>query len=251
MNQKSNQKIGMAALLAICLFISACQSKSAETEGEAVQNVVSDGAIYTLPAPQTDGTVSLEKTLAERRSRRDFREKALSAAQLSQMLWAAYGVTAPNEDARLKGGFRTAPSAGARYPFEIYAIVGKVVGIDAGVYRYLPDKHQIVQIIAGDKRAELCAAAFRQEMIEKAPVSIFYSAIYSRTTERYGDRGRDRYVGMDLGHSAQNVYLQAEALHLGSCAIGAFSDEEVAEVLQLSEEETPLYIMPIGYYYNK
>jgi len=151
----------------------------------------------------------------------------------------------------LRGGLRTAASAGALYPFEIYVAVGNVKGIEAGLYKYISEEHKIVRLIDKDIREELCAAALGQKMVQEAPATIAYSAIYERMTKKYGDRGRDRYVCMDLGHSAQNVYLQAEAMNLGTCAIGAFIDEKVAEVLQLTAEEEPLYLMPIGYYYRQ
>jgi len=102
-------------------------------------------------------------------------------------------------------------------------------------------------VITGDIRSELCIAALEQPMIKEAPVSIVYTAVFSRTTDKYGQRGRERYVCIDLGHSAENVYLQVEALGLGTCASAAFIDEKMAIVLQLPKEEEPLYIMPIGY----
>ncbi|MDR3002140.1 MAG: SagB/ThcOx family dehydrogenase [Fibromonadaceae bacterium] len=211
----------------LLVALAACDSKAAQT--------------YKLPIPKTDGNTSVEKALANRRSHRNFQNKAISIDQLSQILWAAYGTTSPN-------GLRTAPSAGALYPLEIYAIIGNVEKIEPGVYKYIPEEHKIVRTINKDVRAELRKAALGQEMIEKAPVSVFYSAIFSKITDRYGERGSERYVHMGLGHSAQNIYLQAEALQLGTCAIGAFTDSKVKQVLQLPAEEEPLYIMPVGYY---
>ena len=238
-------------LLFALMSLAACEnsSKKGVQAQSPLTKVEGPQLAYVLPSPKTDGQVSLEQTLENRRSRRDFIDRSLSAEQLSQILWAAYGVTNPNTDnPSLMGGLRTAPSAGAVYPFEIYAIIGNVEGIEAGVYKYIAKEHKIIRIIDRDLREELSTAALGQGSIRKAPVSIFYSAVYSRMEERYGDRGRDRYVCMDLGHSAQNIYLQAEALNLGTCAVGAFIDEKVAEVLQLQEEEKPLYIMPVGHY---
>ncbi len=211
--------------------------------------LVKKGNIYKLPLPRYDSQVSLEETLLNRRSHRDYTGEALSAEQLSQFLWAAYGITHPlKEPAYRRGGKKTAPSAGALYPLEIYAVVGKVKGMDPGVYRYIPAQHSLKREIDGDVRSSLSKAALHQEMIEDAPACLFYSAVYERTTSKYGKRGESRYVCMDLGHSAQNVYLQAETLGLGTCAIGAFDDIEVARVLKLPAEETPLYIMPLGRY---
>jgi SagB-type dehydrogenase family enzyme len=237
--------------MVILVALNGCNSKtSLNNENNTVKAQVSEAAFtYLLPAPNTDGTMSVEQALNNRRSYRNFTNKALSQEQLSQILWAAYGVTKPRETPEfLRGGLRTAPSAGALYPFEIYVIVGNVIGIETGVYKYDSKNNTIVKTIDQDVREELCKASWNQSMVKDAPISVFYSAIYSRMTNKYGDRGRERYVCMDLGHSAQNVYLQAEALNLGTCAIGAFEDKKVSIILQLPEEEEPLYIMPVGYY---
>ena len=208
-------------------------------------------AIY-LPEPKTDGTFSVEKALTNRRSHRQFLDKEISAENLSQILWAAYGITLPNEDYPfLRGGFRTAPSAGGLYPLEIYVAIGKVKGIESGVYKYFSKGHKLVKVDNEDIRKELCEAALGQKMVEEAPASIIYTAIFSRMTKKYGQRGQERYVCMDLGHSAENVYLQVETLGLGTCAIGAFIDEKITKVLRLPKDEEPLYIMPIGYYYTQ
>ena len=207
--------------------------------------------VYILPSPVTEGGMAVEKALSRRRSRRSFTGDPVAAEDLSQLMWAAYGLTEPFVgDLHEKGGFRTAPSAGGLYPLELYVLVGHVEGIDPGVYRYVAAEHQIIRVIDRDVKKELSAAALHQEMISSAQACLFYSAVFSRSTMRYGSRGSERYVCMDLGHSAQNVYLQAEALHLGTCAIGAFDDRAVRKVMQLPEEEVPVYIMPIGKYHR-
>jgi SagB-type dehydrogenase family enzyme len=207
---------------------------------------------YILPSPRLMSNISVEESLRNRRSRRSFREEAITANDLSQILWAAYGVTLSLPAwYQARGGYKTAPSAGATYPLEVYALVGNVKDIEKGVYKYVPDGHKLIRVIDRDIKADLSAAALDQDMIRIAPVCLFFSAVYNRTTRRYGRRGYERYVCMDLGHSAQNVYLQTEALHLGTCAIGAFNDEKVRKVMQLSGEEEPLYIMPVGKYLDK
>lgn len=207
---------------------------------------------YTLPTPNKDGNLTVEEALSKRRSHRHFQNRAISVTELSQVLWASYGVTMPREDySFLRGGLRTAPSAGALYPLEIYVLVGNVKNMEQGVYKYISEKHKMERTIDKDIRENLCNAALNQEMIQKAPAVLVYSAVFSRTENKYGDRGRERYVYMEVGHSAQNVYLQVESLHMGTCAIGAFDDEKVKEIMQLPAREEPLYIMPIGYYYNK
>lgn len=238
------------ALISLLFFVG-CNLHPNETN-ETQQAQMSDESLtYKLPAPQKEGSLSVEKALTRRRSHRSYLDKAISTEDVSQMLWAAYGITKPLSYAQTRGGLRTAPSAGALYPLEIYILIGNVKNIEPGVYKYTAKDHRITRTIDHDAKPDLSEAALNQEMIKKAPACIFYSAVFERTTQKYGERGRKRYVCMDLGHSAQNVYLQAEALHLGTCAIGAFDDEEVKAVMQLPEEEEPLYIMPIGYYYKK
>ena len=235
----------------VLISLAACNNAGGEQTQSKLTKLDGSQLTYALPSPITDGKMSVERALSNRRSQRSFVDRAISAEQLSQILWAAYGITQPMPDRpALRGGLRAAPSAGALYPFEIYAIIGKVDGVEPGVYKYISEEHKIVRTIDKDLREEFSNIALGQGHIKDAPVSIFYSAIYSRMTKKYGDRGGDRYVCMDLGHSAQNIYLQAEALNLGTCAIGAFSDDKVSELFQLPEEEVPLYIMPVGHYYR-
>jgi SagB-type dehydrogenase family enzyme len=220
-------------------------------EGPAPELISQDPITYQLPDPRLQSDFSVEQAMAQRRSHRSYVKSAISTAELSQVLWAAYGITkADRSRAGFRGGFRTAPSAGATYPLEVYAVVGKVKGLEPGIYRYVPDGHQLVLAQEGDHREPLAGAALNQEMIADAPASLFFSAVFERTMQRYGERGRLRYVPMDLGHSAQNVYLQVEALGLGTCAIGAFNDAKVTAVMKLPADEEALYIMPIGRYYR-
>lgn len=187
----------------------------------------------TLPQPVLDGRVSLEAAIARRRTRRQFAPEPLSWAQIGQLLWAGNGITDPIS------GKRAAPSAGACYPLEFYVVLAQ------GLYHYRPEAHTLHLVAAGDARARLAAATW-QEFIGQAPCTIAISAAYHRTTERYGERGRVRYVPMDVGHAAQNVLLQATALGLVGCPVGAFDDRRVAEALHLPREQVPLYLLPIG-----
>lgn len=190
-----------------------------------------------LPAPAYDGKVSLEKTLHGRRSRRDLTGEKVSLKNFSQILWAAQGVTNVM-------GFRTAPSAGALYPLEIYAVVGNVGKLKPGVYRYNPARHSVKMISKGDKRSALQKAALHQSPVGSAALDIIIAAAYERTTRKYGERGV-RYVHIEVGHAAQNVALQCESLDLGTVTIGAFEDEKVKNLLGI--DEAPLYIMPVGH----
>jgi SagB-type dehydrogenase family enzyme len=191
-----------------------------------------------LPAPRHDGKVSLEKTLLLRRSVRRWKKDPLTLEELSQLLWAAQGVT----DAR---GFRTAPSAGALYPLEIYLVSGRVDRLPAGIYHCRMLRSEMSEVTTGDLRTNLCQAALGQTAVATAPASVAISANYKRVTATYGERGI-RYADMEAGHVAQNISLQAVALNLASVVIGAFRDRDVHRLLQLAPDETPLYLIPVG-----
>lgn len=191
-----------------------------------------------LPPPVLTGRVPLEECLAGRRSVRNFSGQPLSLAEAAQLLWAAQGTTSPE-------GFRTAPSAGALYPLTIHLVAGRVEDLPAGVYRYHPQSHSLTSTVHADLRAELTGAALGQQAIKSAAASLIMTAVYEKTTWKYGRRGV-RYVYMDAGHAAQNICLQAHALGLGTVPIGAFDDREVGRILQLPDDEFPLYILPAG-----
>jgi len=196
------------------------------------------GQTLSLPEPDTRGTVSVERTLQDRNSVREFATGALPLADLSQVLWAAQGITHGDRG-------RTAPSAGALYPLEVVAVVGHVESVQPGVYRYRPRDHVMERMREGDLRGQVARAALRQSWMAQAPVILVLSGVYERTTGKYGERGI-RYVHMEVGHAGQNIYLQAEARGLGTTMVGAFRDEMVREVLGLEDRERPLGIMPVG-----
>ena len=192
-----------------------------------------------LPAPRTRGTSSLEESLQRRRSVREFATGGLTLAELGQLLWAAQGLTS-------RRGGRTAPSAGALYPLEIHVVVGDVTGLEPAVYRYVPAGHRLERLATGDRRSALAGAALGQGWLEKAPVTVAFSAVYGRITGKYGERGV-RYAHFEVGHAAQNLLLQASALGLGAVVVGAFDDGRVREVLGLSGSEQPLELVPVGH----
>ena len=229
-------------LLTICMLLPASAwSGDLSLEHKAI-------ATIELPKPVLTGDVSIEKVLHERRSVRSYTDDPVTLEEVSQLLWASYGITYTREGLPdfIRGGFKTAPSAGARYPLEIYLVAGNVKGLLPGVYWYVPEGHVIHRLADGDVRIDLQAACLSQKFAGEAPISIVWSAVYERCTEKYGERGRERYVCMDLGHSAQNVYLQCGSLGLGTCAIGAFSDDALKKLIGMTEEEVPLYVMPVG-----
>ena len=192
----------------------------------------------TLPKPSTTGDKSLEQLLNQRRSVRDFQNREISLAQLGQLLWAAQGITHPQ-------GFRTAPSAGALYPLELYVVANKVKTLQAGVYHYHPHQHQLTEIRENDISKILARASYGQSSVRDAAAVIVFTAIYERTTVKYNKRGI-RYTHIEAGHAAENLFLQAEALGLGTVVVGAFYDDEVRDVLRLPDNVNPLLLMPVG-----
>ncbi|MEM4445224.1 MAG: SagB/ThcOx family dehydrogenase [Thermofilum sp.] len=199
-----------------------------------------------LPLPAPRSKVALEEAILLRRSVREWARSPLSLEDLALILWAAQGLAGYDGWPR-----RTAPSAGATYPLELYAVLGeegvRVGGsfAEAGVYKYRWMRHSLALVREGDVRRELWAASLRQEWVLEAPVSIVICAVHRRTTRRYGERG-ERYVYMEAGHAGQNIYLMVAALNLGTVAVGAFDDAAVARVIRAQAEEHPLYIFPVG-----
>lgn len=191
----------------------------------------------SLPPPPTAGAISLEEALARRRSVREFAPGTLTLDEVSRLAWAAQGVTAPER--------RTAPSAGAAYPLEVYLVVGNAENLAAGVYRYRPDLHRLELVADGDIRLPFADAAVGQTWISKAAMVVVIAAVFERTTSLYGKRS-ERYVYTEAGHAAQNLLLQAAALELGARPVGAFNDLGVSRLLRLPAGETPLYIIPVG-----
>lgn len=195
--------------------------------------------LIKLPKPQFRSETSIEEALLRRRSIRTYKKDPLQVSEISQLLWAAQGITSKD------GELRTAPSAGALYPIEIYVVCGNINSIPAGVFHYLPRDHSLDQVIAGNKLKSLDSAALSQGAIDRSAAVILITAEYSKTTEKYYGRG-NRYVHMEAGHVAQNIYLQAISLKIGTVVIGAFTDSEVKKVLQIPQLEEPLYLMPLG-----
>ena len=189
-----------------------------------------------LPSVETVGEISLEEVIAKRRSERSFLNKDLDLKQIGQLLWAAQGITGK------VGGysFRSAPSAGALYPMELFVFTSR------GVFHYVPQGHYLKVTSKKDLRAALTSAALGQDAVKHAPISIVITAIYQRVTQKYGERGM-QYVHIEAGHIAQNIHLQAVALNLSSVPIGAFKNEAIKKVLGEPAHYEPLYIIPVGY----
>jgi len=181
----------------------------------------------TLPRPKLKGDVSVEEAIQKRRSVRSYAHKMVGMEDISQILWAAQGIT--NE----RGALRASPSAGALYPLEVYLATGD------GLFLYKPRTHSLQMIGKDNIKTALADAALGQKFVEEAAIDVIICAVYERVTAKYGKRGI-RYTDMEAGHAAENVALQAVAL-------GAFDDSEVARLLKLSPDQAPLYILPVGY----
>lgn len=204
----------------------------------ATPSITSEPTVITLPEPRLTSEVSVEEALVQRRSVREYSTIPLLLDEVSQLLWAAQGITS-------EWGGRTAPSAGALYPLEVYLAVGNVDGLAPAVYRYDPKEHGLVMIKDEDVRGRLADAALGQNCVEHGAIDIVVAAVYERTTKKYGYRGV-RYVHMEAGHAAQNIYLQATALDLGVVTVGAFNDSKVRAIIGMGEDEVPLYVIPVG-----
>lgn len=215
---------GFTCGIALLIFCNN-DAQAGESKGEP--------AMKKLPAPKLSGPMSLEETILKRRSVREFTGEKLTDQEISQLLWAAQGIT----DTRNQ--LRAAPSAGATFPLETYCVTHE------GIFRYLPLTHALETVKGGDHRRALSDAALGQPWVAQAPVTIVFTAVPGRTTGRYGQRGM-MYIHMEAGHAAQNIHLQAVSLGLGSVPIGAFQDSEAAVVLELKKNETPLYMIPVG-----
>jgi len=193
-----------------------------------------------LPDPHGTWGPSLAEAIEARRSVRDYAAEPLSLEEFSRLLHAAQGVTEPRR------GFRAAPSAGALYPLELYAVVNDVTGLEAGIYHYTAQEHALERVQAGDSRTAIMQAGFWQTFLGQAGVCFVLSAVFQRTRWKYRERTY-RYVMLEAGHVGQNLYLAATAMGLGACAVGAFNDDELNQVLGLDgDEEAALYIIVVG-----
>jgi len=220
---------GLAALIASPVA-AGCRGPDGGERAAPTSKSPSSGVDFP---PPTEGTVPLEATLRRRRSVREFAADTLTAAEIGQLLWAAQGVTTD-------WGGRTAPSAGALYPLELYAVT------PSRAMRYLPDGHRAEITTGSDLRSDLMSAALDQEAVGQAPLLVAVIAAPERTAAKYGDRA-PRYADLEAGHAAQNLLLQAVALELAAVPIGGFDDEAVGSVLGLPDGQVPRYLLAVGH----
>jgi SagB-type dehydrogenase family enzyme len=219
-------KAGRVALV-VASVLGACRGGSGGTPSTPT------GPVVTLPAPRTTGSVSVEEAIARRRSSRSFGERALRPDELSQLLWAAQGIT----DA--ERGYRAAPSAGALFPLELYPITAEAV------FHYDPGRHALTRVREGDARAALANAALDQDAVRAAALDLVVCAVPSRTRAKYGDRA-ERFVSMEAGHAAENVLLEATALGLSAVPVGALDGPAAVRLVGAGEGSTCLYVVAVG-----
>ena len=229
--------IFISSIIVISIILQITLWDKVENQITTHSTLISDELI-PLPEPSYESIFSIEEALLKRRSTREYSGEPLTLEEISQILWAAQGIT---HEKRL----RTAPSAGGLYPLELYVVVGDVEGLEKGIYHYMPIENSLLKTVDGDKRSNISDAALGQAWVENAAINIVISAIYERTTVKYGDRGI-RYVHIEVGHTAQNICLQATALNLGVVTVGAFHDDKIVHILNLSQDEKPVYIISIG-----
>lgn len=198
-----------------------------------------------LPEPRYDSEVSIEKALLERRSVRKYTGEPLTLQEVSQLLWAAQGIS----DSK---GHRTAPSGRAAYSVGVYMVAGNVQGLPASLYRYKPAEHELIKVADRDSRAELAKTTlkgkvpYEQPWVKEGAIDIILTGVYDSLSEYLGDDRGIRSVHMEVGHIAQNIYLQVAALQLGMVVVANFLDEPVTKILGLPQNEQPLYLIPVG-----
>jgi len=191
-----------------------------------------------LPVPRSDGGAAVEKALQSRRSMRAFSDKALTLSEVGQLCWAAQGVTDDK-------GHRTAPSAMATYPLEVYVLASRVEGLPTGLYRYLPASHELVLLRPGATSADLVAQGAKQEWIKQAPAVFMLTGVAEKANRKKTSKG-ERFVWVEAGLAAENFFLQAVSLGMGSTYVGGFDDEGMKRFLALPAGEEPLAVLPVG-----
>ncbi len=223
--------------LAVAIFalLAACGARAQTPAASFARDTV------RLAAPRAKGPLSLEEALAMRRSVRQWAPGALRLEEVTQLVWAAQGVTGPQ-------GKRTAPSAMARYPIELYVVAADVQGLASGAYRYLPATHALVPLEdarLGDRRAAVARAAGGQASVATAPLVLVVAAVPARFGNRT-DARTDRFIAIEAGAVLQNIYLQATALRLGAVSVGGYQDEALAQAVPLTAGERPMIVVPVG-----
>ena len=201
--------------------------------------------VYDLPAPATlrFGSYHLGKAITERKSLRAYSDEPLTLEELSWLLWCTQGV---KEVIGWPATLRTVPSAGARHAFETYLLINRVEGLEPGLYRFIASEHKLVEENLEEGLVDKLAATCGQNKVKSCAATFIWVVVTYRMAWRYQERGY-RYLHLDAGHVCQNLYLSAEAIGGGACAIGAFHDDEINRLLGIDgEEQFVIYVAPVG-----
>jgi SagB-type dehydrogenase family enzyme len=220
-------------LLGVTLILGLSAAPSAAARAQQAAS----GSIR-LPEARRVGPMSVEAALWERRSTRTFARDSLALADLGQLLWAAQGVNRPN-------AHRTAPSAMATYPLELYVVASRVRDLPAGVYHYTPATHEVERLAAGDRLAELASSAARSAWVGDAAAVVVFAGAFDRAGSRMRDRA-ERWIAIEVGAAAQNLALEAAALGLGSTFVGSLQDSTLTRIAMLAPGQRPMGLMPVG-----
>lgn len=199
---------------------------------------------YNLPQAEITSGMSVDQAIKDRRSVRNFTTTSLTLQDVSQLLWAAQGITDSERN------YRSAPSAGHVFPMEVYLVAGNngVQGLEAGIYHYNPYNNTLEKIVEGDQTYTLSQAAHGQEWVDQAPVSLVITGNYQKMKDKYPDENLStRFVDIEAGHIGENIYLEAVSRGLGAVAIGSFYNDQMINLLKLPSNETPIYIYPVGH----
>ena len=234
---------GKIALIILIILLAATIAYLIWPKSGETQQMIVTGTV-NLPEPQITGTMSVEQAIHDRRSVRRYTNEPLTLQDISQLMWAAQGIT----DQKTK--FRTVPSGGHTYPLEVYILIGKgsVNGLNEGVYHYNPFSNTLERILGSDVRSELSQAANGQPWVKEAPVSIIITGNYQKMIDKYKDEKLStRFVDMEAGHAGQNIYLESGARNLVTVALGSFKDDQVHQILRIPGNEKTLYIYPVGH----
>ncbi|MGB4703897.1 MAG: SagB/ThcOx family dehydrogenase [Candidatus Saccharicenans sp.] len=209
---------------------------------ETIKERPIDRTVALPPTDRKNGS-PLYAVLNARRSVREYEDRPVPLEALSQILWAAYGVSFRAGDFL----FRTAPSAGALYPLELYVAARSVEKLNPGLYHFVPATHSLRQRYEGDLSPLLAEAALDQDFLAEASFNLILTAVFERTTWKYGARGF-RYIYLDAGHIVQNAALAAVSLGLGSCPVAAFFDDEVNALVGVNPaRESAIYLLAVGW----
>lgn len=227
------KRAGFIALMGIVVLLIAVMAVSDSSKQGA-------SSVIKLPTPHTDGGISVEKALSERRSIRSFRNESLTLDEVSQLLWAAQGVTDDK-------GHRTSPSAMASYPLEVYLLAGNVTGLPAGVYHYSPQGHNLTTISLGDKIDLLFNASMgdKKDWRASAPAVIIVTGVFERINKVPGE-DLSRFVYIEAGTASENLLLEVVSLGLGATYIAGFDENKTREYLGLAAGEEPIGVLPVG-----